>query len=168
MDDEFNENDESTQFDTLPDNAGVKILPPYIYLGFFALTLLMEVFLGANLFRWGAQLTIGTLLLSLGCGLVSWCFFLFTNKGTNLPPTQPALVLITDGPYRISRNPIYLGMSCIYLGATILFDLAWGMLLFVPLIYIIRKYVIAREEKYLMRKFRGDYAEYCATTRRWL
>lgn len=168
MDDDFDENDQDAQYDAPPDHAGVQIMPPVIFLGFLVFAIILEFFMGADIFRWSAQLTIGILLLSSGSGLISWCFFLFSNKGTNLSPNQPTITLVTDGPYRISRNPIYLGMSCLYLGTVILFDILWGLPLFIPLIYIINSQVIVLEEKYLSRKFRGVYSEYCTSTRRWL
>lgn len=156
------------EFDTGPDNAGVKILPPFIFLGFFALAVILEIFMGVNMFNWGAQLTIGILLISLGAGVLSWCFALFTEKLTNLPPNQPTTTIITVGPYMVSRNPIYLAMICVYLGLVVVFDVAWGLPLALPLVYIIRNYVIAREEDYLSRKFGKEYTEYCLSTRRWL
>lgn len=169
MENEFDENNEEGQFDTPPDHDNLKIMPPIIYLGFLGLSVLAEIVIGSNLsFRWSAQLTLGILLISLGSGLISWCIFLFSNKGTHIETNKPTLVLITDGPYWISRNPIYLGMNCIYLGLVILFDIIWGLPIFIPLLYVLQRNVIDREEKYLSRKFRGQYSEYCATTRRWL
>lgn len=164
----IDETDEDLQYDTLPDNAGVKILPPFIYLGFLLLAIILEISMGVNLFAWGAQLAIGVLLMSFGAGIMTWCFSLFNNMGTNLPPNMPTLTLVTEGPYRISRNPIYLGMTSLYLGICIAFDLVWGVALVVPLVYIIRTYVIDREEAYLSRKFKDEYTEFCASTRRWI
>ncbi len=93
---------------------------------------------------------------------------LFRRLGTNIPPSQPTTLIATTGPYRRTRNPMYLGMALIYAGLAIGFDgpIAFALL---PLVLIaVQTHVIAREERYLEAKFRDDYRCYKAEVRRWL
>lgn len=150
------------------DHPGIFIKPPYIFAAFFMLAVVLEYFWGVDIFRWGAQLTIGVLLMSFGAGTLTWCVMRFGNAQTNLSPSRPAHALVTDGPYHISRNPIYLSMIAIYLGLVVVFDIVWGLVLLVPLIYVIKTFVIEKEEAYLERRFGEEYLEFKASTRRWL
>jgi protein-S-isoprenylcysteine O-methyltransferase Ste14 len=93
---------------------------------------------------------------------------LFRRLGTNVRPSQPTTLVATTGPYRWTRNPMYLGMALIYAGLAIGFDgpIAFALL---PLVLIaIQTQVIAREERYLEAKFGDDYRCYKAEVRRWL
>ena len=110
----------------------------------------------------GAPLFIaGTTMMLAATGL-------FRRLGTNVRPSQPATKIATTGPYRWTRNPMYLGMALIYAGLAIGFDgpIAFALL---PLVLIaIQARVIAREERYLEAKFGDDYRRYRAKVRRWL
>jgi protein-S-isoprenylcysteine O-methyltransferase Ste14 len=75
---------------------------------------------------------------------------------------------VGDDPYRLSRNPIYLAMTLLYGGIAIAVDSAWPLALLPPLLAVMRYGVIAREERYLDRKFGPQYRRYRDTTRRWL
>jgi protein-S-isoprenylcysteine O-methyltransferase Ste14 len=93
---------------------------------------------------------------------------MFRRLGTNVPPSQPTTLIATTGPYRWTRNPMYLGMALIYSGLAIGLDgpIAFALL---PLVLIaIQTQVIAREERYLEAKFGDDYRRYKAEVRRWL
>lgn len=150
------------------DHPDLPVLPPVIFGAALLAALVFEIFAGGNLFRFGAQLAIGVLLMSLGAGVLSWCFSLFVNEGTNIVPTKPTTALIDAGPYAYSRNPIYLAMCCVYLGLTVLFDIIWGFAFFPLVIVAVNFLVIAREEAYLEEKFGQKYRDYCARVRRWL
>jgi len=90
------------------------------------------------------------------------------RAGTNVRPDQPSLHLVTDGPFRYSRNPLYLATLGLYGGVTLLVDAVWPALLLVPLLAVLRWGVIAREERYLEAKFGDEYRAYKARVRRWL
>lgn len=166
MNDEID--DPENQNVSLPDNAGVKVLPPFIYLVFFVASIFLNSLIGFNFLAWWAQLIIGTLTMSAGAFAVSSAITRFTHAGTNLKPTDPTTTLVTDGLYAYTRNPIYLGMTAFYVGACILFDMFWGLVLTVPLVYVINTYVIDLEETYLTRKFGSEYESYKKSVRRWL
>lgn len=150
------------------DHPDVPVLPPFIYLGFLGLALVLDFIFPVDVFAWGLQFFLGMLLLSAGIGLLTFCVMRFTRAGTAVPPTQPTTAIVTNGPYGYSRNPIYIAFIAVYLGLCFLFDLLWGFPLLVPLIYIVNTYVIQREEEYLSAKFGDAYNEYAAKVKRWI
>jgi protein-S-isoprenylcysteine O-methyltransferase Ste14 len=76
--------------------------------------------------------------------------------------------VVAHGPFRFTRNPMYVAMGTVYLGVTALVNSLWPLLLFPPAVWIIGRYMIAREEAYLERKFGHAYLDYKAKVRRWL
>jgi protein-S-isoprenylcysteine O-methyltransferase Ste14 len=156
------------QFDSGPDHVNLKFLPPYYFVACFMTAIVLELVMGMNLFRWQASLIIGLLLIGPALILFAIAVQTLQNAKTSVSPDKPTTVVVEHGPYAFSRNPIYLALSLLYLGLVVLFDIVWGMVLFVPLIYCIIKLVIEPEETYLARKFRGEYSAYKARVRRWL
>lgn len=111
---------------------------------------------------------VGWLLVALGAGLPVWGLVTFRGAGTPIRPNQPASTLVTHGPFRLSRNPMYLGLSVVYLGVTLLLDSLWTVL-FLPLVIgILYLTVIRHEERYLAATFGSAYDEYRWRVRRWL
>lgn len=92
----------------------------------------------------------------------------FKRARTNPVPWRPATALVTDGPYRFTRNPMYLGMAALYAGIALGAGLLWGLALLPVVLAAIQVAVIAREEAYLERVFGDQYRVYRATVRRWL
>lgn len=84
------------------------------------------------------------------------------RAGTKVDPREPTTAIVTGGPYRFTRNPLYLSMTLIYSGITALFDALPGVL------RIMRRGVIEREERYLEGKFGDEYLNYKAQVRRWI
>jgi protein-S-isoprenylcysteine O-methyltransferase Ste14 len=76
--------------------------------------------------------------------------------------------LVTSGPYRFSRNPMYVGLSALYLGLALLFNVAWPLALFPVVVMALFRLVIRREERYLAEAFGETYALYAQRVRRWL
>ena len=92
----------------------------------------------------------------------------FKAAGTNVDPKTPALVLVEAGPYRFTRNPMYLGMVVLQVGLGFLFSLDWA-LVFAPVLWVVLHFgVVLREEAYLSAKFGAPYGTYLGRTRRWL
>lgn len=147
---------------------GVIAPPPLIYLGGLAIGFLLEALLpGASLpsvLRWG----LGGLLLAAGLGLLAWWASSFRRADTPIPPYKPTTALVTDGPYRLSRNPGYLAFALIYCAIALLSDAPWVLLPLPLLLAIIQQGVIVREERYLERLFGQDYRDFKARTRRWI
>ena len=153
---------------TEEDTAGVVAPPPLIFLagliaGFVLEALLPGVDLPA-LVEWG----IGSLLVAGGLVLLLWFNTSFSRKGTAVEPWKPTTAIVTSGPYRFTRNPAYLGMALTYVGIALLSSAVWVLVPLPFVLAVIDRGVIAREERYLERKFGEEYLSYKRTVRRWV
>lgn len=88
--------------------------------------------------------------------------------GTNVLPTQPTLAIATDGPFRFTRNPLYIAAIGVYLGTTLWVNSLVMLLLIIPVALVLHWGIVLREERYLSAKFGGEYDAYRARVRRWL
>lgn len=92
----------------------------------------------------------------------------FSRKRTPVSPAQASTALVTDGPYRFTRNPMYMGMACAYAGAAVAAAVLWA-LAFLPVVLLaVDRLVIPREERHLARAFGAEYDRYRGHVRRWL
>ncbi len=111
---------------------------------------------------------LGWLLVVLGVAFSLWAMGRFRWAGTTVLPFKAATTLVIEGPYRFSRNPIYLGMLVGYLGVALVTDLIWPLLL-VPLVQSsLRGLAIDAEEAHLRERFGEQYLKYRRRVRRWL
>lgn len=116
----------------------------------------------------GWQLWLGGAIFIVGTAIAGWAILLFYRARTNVLPTQPALNLVTDGPYRFTRNPMYVAFLFDVTGPSLFLSLEWG-LLFVPVVwFVVDRFIIPREERYLLDKFGAPYADLLKRTRRWI
>lgn len=150
------------------DSPHVLVFPPALFGGTLLVGLVLHWLMPMQLLSplsarlLGAALLLASILLGRGAeGTMK-------RAGTNVRPDQPSLHLVTDGPFRYSRNPLYLATLGLYGGVTLLVDAVWPALLLVPLLAVLRWGVIAREERYLEAKFGDEYRAYKARVRRWL
>jgi len=111
---------------------------------------------------------IGVIVFVVALVLFAWAIVTIIRAGSNVPGNRPTTTIVAGGPYRFTRNPIYLGMFLGLIGLAIAFDSLWLLLMLVPFALVIRYAVVAREEAYLERKFGDVYRGYCARVRRWL
>jgi protein-S-isoprenylcysteine O-methyltransferase Ste14 len=153
-----------------PDVAGVIALPPLIFLGFLAAAAVLEAvvplsLLAAHVFP---RYLAGAALAAGGFVMIAMATRRFLAAGTNIPPTLPTTALVIDGIYRRTRNPLYLGTTLVYLGLGIAAESLWAIGLVVPLMWVLNVGVVAREERYLERKFGDAYRAYKARVRRWI
>ncbi|GLS28299.1 methyltransferase family protein [Neomesorhizobium albiziae] len=107
-------------------------------------------------------------LILIGLALFAAGLRNFSRAATLLPTNKPARVLVTTGIYRWTRNPIYLGFFLVYGGIGVVAQSTWGLVLTLPLAFLIRYGVVAREEAYLERRFGGAHLDYKRRVRRWL
>jgi protein-S-isoprenylcysteine O-methyltransferase Ste14 len=151
------------------DTAQVMIRPPLAWalavMAGLALHWLVPLpFLPADLpARW-----IGGVMFVLALVLVAWAIVTIIGAESNVPTNLPTTTIVASGPYRFTRNPIYLGMLLGLMGMTIAFDNLWLLMMLVPFALVIRYGVVAREEAYLERKFGNVYVDYRSRVRRWL
>jgi protein-S-isoprenylcysteine O-methyltransferase Ste14 len=111
---------------------------------------------------------IGGIVFVLALALFAWAIATMTRAGSNVPTNLPTTTIVETGPYRFTRNPIYLGMFLGLVGLAIAFDNLWLLVMLVPFAVVIRYGVVAREEAYLERKFGDAYRQYRARVRRWV
>lgn len=155
-----------------PTTPGVRIPPPLIFLtglvGGFALD------------RWWVSLPIVDASRETWVHLHAFAFGLvavwllasslrsFRRSKNDPRPWREDTTLVEESVYRYTRNPMYLGMALAYATLALAFNALWPMLLLVPVILVIRYYVIGREERYLAGQFGQPYLDYCTRVRRWL
>lgn len=148
--------------------TGVILPPPVIYLLFLAAAWLLEsvipIALPQNIwtdyFGWG--------LIDAGVLLMLWAGLLMLWRKTTVNPYGKPARLLEEGPFRYSRNPIYLADSLIYCGIALLWGSLWPWLLLPAVIYCMQRGVIVHEERLLGELFGDDYRAYCGRVRRWL
>lgn len=120
-------------------------------------------------FSLGAVNTLlGWVLVGMGLLLFTWTLVVFWRHRTTVNPYQAASCLVVEGPFRFTRNPIYVGDWFIYGGAMLLLQTLWP-LAFVPLVWLIIRFgVIRHEERHLEARFGEEYVQYRGRVRRWL
>jgi protein-S-isoprenylcysteine O-methyltransferase Ste14 len=151
-----------------PDNAQVRVPPPLFYalavLGGFLLNRQWPVPIGDGMLvkALAAVLLVAAVVLSAsGVGM-------FRRSRTSIVPVRPATALVVSGPYRFTRNPMYVGLAVLTVALGLFMDTWWPLLLLVPVLFAIRRFVIAREEQYLQRRFGAEYTTYMQRVRRWV
>ena len=149
---------------------GVYIPPPLFYVLIFlaALFIQKKIPLDNALFQLQVIKIAGVILLVVALFFSYRSLRQFFLSKNTLIPIKPASSLQTTGIYRISRNPMYVGLAIIYLGLTCLIGNWWNFILFPVLFLIVQEYIIKREEKYLKLEFGEQYEGYKKTVRRWL
>ncbi|MCA9426959.1 MAG: isoprenylcysteine carboxylmethyltransferase family protein [Candidatus Omnitrophica bacterium] len=111
-------------------------------------------------------LGIGVLLLALGW--ILWAAYLFKHAGTTIKPYEESSALVLEGPYRFSRNPIYLGLVTILFGVALLFGSLSPLLVIPTFAFLIQEKFIKMEEGMLKDKFGEEYHRFCERVRRWI
>jgi len=147
------------------DSPGVRVPPPLLFAGAFMLGVAMERFFPLRRRKARAA---GAALVAGGVAFAGWARILFLRRGTTVLPFRPVSALVAEGPFRISRNPIYVGFTAIYLGSSLLRRSLWPLLLLPGVVLTLQEAVIDREEAYLERRFGEDYLSYKDNVRRWL
>jgi len=100
--------------------------------------------------------------------LAAWGFSWFMRRRTSPIPFRPSAALITSGPYRFSRNPLYLSLVLLYASLALRFAVPWAVLFLFPALAALQRWIIAEEERGLERQFGRDYLDYKTRVRRWL
>ncbi len=151
-----------------PDKPGVVIRPPLLYAGALVLVIVLRLFWPLKIFVTWAGWWFGPFLIGIGIALAIWGRRNMQAKGTNIDPTRPVTVVVTSGPFRFSRNPLYMALTFLYVGLTLCLNTGWGFVLLVPLAIVMHYGVVRREERYLENKFGETYRQYHFKVRRYL
>jgi protein-S-isoprenylcysteine O-methyltransferase Ste14 len=151
------------------EGAGVKFPPPLLYVAFLSLGILASVRCPVHLLRSAVARTLGGAMLASGVVLDPiWGIRTLRTAGTSVRPDRPTATLVTDGPYRFSRNPVYLALTLMYAGIALIANSLWALLMLFPVTLTMSRFVIRREEKYLARTFGEEYEHYQMNVRRWI
>ena len=111
---------------------------------------------------------VGGAIFAIALALAIWAIVTIRQAGTQVETYKPTTAIVANGPYRFTRNPIYLAMVLGLIGLAIAFDSLWILATLVLFYLVIRYGVVAREEAYLERKFGDVYLGYKSRVRRWL
>lgn len=155
--------------DSAPKHPGVKFPPPFLFAGGLGLGYLVHriwpvVWVPGSVPRFG----LGWALVALGLGLGAWGLITFLRARTAILPHHPASRLVYAGPYKFTRNPMYVGLTGTYLGVSTLIDSLWPLLFLPVVLGALYRWVIRREERYLAAEFGAAYDDYRRKVRRWL
>lgn len=154
--------------DSSVDHPRVIVLPPLL---FFSLLLAAAALQWLIPIRWpwpGVSRWVGAGVLIAAFAFAAWARTLFRLAGTNVNPHRPSTTIVDDGPFRVTRNPMYLSMVVGFIGATFAMRSTWGLFLIVVLALVLHFGVILREEPYLEAKFGDTYRDYRRRVRRWI
>ena len=110
----------------------------------------------------------GTAPLVLGIWLFASGIGTLRRHKTPPEPWKPSVELVQDGPYRFTRNPIYVSFAAIYLGVSFIFNSSLALIMLIPVLVLFDRKQIPREERYLEEKFGEEYNRYKAKVRRWI
>jgi protein-S-isoprenylcysteine O-methyltransferase Ste14 len=144
------------------------VRPPFVYLAAILVGVGLDL---VRPMRWlpaGMGVWVGVPLVILSLALFFASTRRFQAAGTPVPGNEPTTAIVQSGPYRFSRNPIYLAFSVLVLGIACWLNSIWLLGTFVAAVSLMSFVVIPREERYLKRRFGAEYLEYKAKVRRWL
>lgn len=154
--------------ESMPHAANLGLTrPPFIYLIAILAGLVLH-------FAWPIRFVpslarpFGALIAVIAVTLFIWSIKTFRSAGTPVPGNQPTTTIVKIGPYRFSRNPIYLAFSMFQTGIALAVNDAWVLVTLLPALSVMSFVVIPREERYLEARFGEEYAAYKASVRRWL
>ena len=150
------------------DSPGVRVPPPALY----ALAVLAGYLLNR---RWplpvgesGAVQALAWVLTLASIALSVSSIGRFWRSRTSIVPIRPATTLVIAGPYRFTRNPMYVGLAALTIALGLFINSWWPTVMLLPVLLAVRSFVIAPEERYLERRFGADYVAYRSRVRRWL
>ncbi len=154
---------------SLADAANLGLVrPPFVYLGSIALGLAVHYAWPARFVPPSVSTPVGAMLMLLAVGLFVAAGRTFRAAGTPVPGNQPTTAIVRTGPYRFSRNPIYLAFSLFQLGLAVWVNSLGLLMTLIPAVALMALVVIPREERYLEVRFPSEYSSYRAAVRRWL
>ncbi|MGL4621346.1 MAG: methyltransferase family protein [Chroococcidiopsis sp.] len=148
-------------------NSGI-VRPPFVYLGAIALGLLLHFVWPVRFVFHAVNGLLGGTAVLVAVALFLWAVGTFRTAGTPVPGNRPTTTIVRAGPYRYSRNPIYLSFSLLQLGVAFWINSLWLLVTLMPAVALMSFVVIPREEHYLESRFPSDYLPYKASVRRWL
>jgi protein-S-isoprenylcysteine O-methyltransferase Ste14 len=148
-------------------NLGL-VRPPFVYLVSLVSGTVIPLAKPLPFLPRTLAVALGAPLVVAAIALLGYSVLTFRAAGTPVPARKPTTTIVRTGPYRMSRNPIYLSFSLLQLGIAIWANSVWLLATLSAAVLLIHYVVIPREEQYLERKFGAQYLDYKASVRRWL
>ena len=150
--------------------AGVIFPPPFIYLFSIIAGVIANKLWRIRIFPNAAALAVasGTILILIAISIFVGSLKILKRAKTPIRPDKPTLKIVKTGPYKFSRNPVYVSFAFTQIGIAILLNNLWILIGLIPAIFLIHYGVISREEKYLEEKFGKEYIKYKNSVRRWI
>jgi protein-S-isoprenylcysteine O-methyltransferase Ste14 len=157
------------QPDSAERGANVQIPPPMVFIAVILLGALLQYMIAPIRFPGDAWIRIlGVLFLVAGLALIFSALAMFKRTGQDPKPWTPSPELIEKGPYRWTRNPMYVGLTCVLAGLGLALNNLWFSLLAAAALLVVHVIAVLPEEKYLKEKFGRSYEEYCTRVRRYI
>ena len=150
------------------DSPQVIAPPPLIYLGGLAVGIVLNIFWPLPFLPKDLILPLGISIIAVSVVLVVSAFRAFIKAKTNIDVRKPTTSIVSTGPYRFSRNPVYLSMTLFVIGIAVWVNSLWILFTLLQVLFVMQLGVISREETYLTKKFGEQYLQYKAKVRRWL
>src|SRR5262245_50374588 len=150
------------------DSPGVIVFPPALFVGAFLVSLVPHFFWPLHLGLVRPVRSLGGIVIVASGALAIWGRKTMTRAGTNVLPSKPALTMVMEGPFRFTRNPLYVANVFTYLGLTLISNSVWPLFFFAPMLCVLHWGIIRREERYLENKFGEPYLAYKSRVRRYL
>lgn len=153
------------------DRSGVRLFPPLVYAVAIAAAILIHRLFPLHIVpteHAGKLRIAGAALLAGWLALAAWAIATFRRIGTTANPAGGSTALALEGPYRFTRNPMYLSLVLLKAGIGLVANMLWPLILLPPVMLVIARNVIGPEERYLEAKFGEPYRRYRARVRRWI
>ena len=153
----------------MPEVANLGLVrPPFVYVGSIALGLVLHFLWPARLVPPSVSRPVGAMVTVLAIAIFVAAVRTLRAAGTPIPGNRPTTTIVRTGPYRFSRNPIYLAFSLLQFGLSFWVNSVALLITLMPAMALMRLVVIPREERYLEARFSSEYLRYKASVRRWL
>ena len=150
------------------DCANVMAFPPLVFAVILLAGMVLQFVCPLPLFHWHPSRWIGGVLAVVSAVLAKWGEIALRRAGTNVKPSEPTTAIVQGGPFRFSRNPLYLSLMMLYVGVSLMFNALMPILLLPLLVAVVHFGIVRREERYLETKFGEPYRHYRQKVRRWL
>jgi protein-S-isoprenylcysteine O-methyltransferase Ste14 len=142
--------------------------PPLIYLAGLALGIVVELIEPAPQPTTWLRVLAGLVAVAVFIALDTTAMSRFSRADTPVNPMRAPRAVVTNGPYRLTRNPMYVGMAILYAGIAVAAGILWAFAFLPVVLIVVDRFVIVREERYLAERFGEEYERYRARVRRWL
>jgi protein-S-isoprenylcysteine O-methyltransferase Ste14 len=152
------------------DHPTVRIPPPLIFFALLCIAGALEYGFGLRHHRGPAAVKgfLAVIIFGFSGYLALHAFVVLKKQGTYIDPNRPTIQIVEDGPFRFSRNPMYLSLILVLFGFAVLLLSIWFMVAATVLWLVFNRIAVVAEEVYLEKKFGEQYTAYKSRVRRWI